>query len=363
MHRYLLLALFLVAPLAAQQPPNLPQKGSGPGKPLSPQEAQKLFKLDSGLRIELVACEPQIESPVAMAFDPDGRLWVVEMRDYPNGPKKGEKPMGRIRILEDKDGDGFFETSTIWADNLLFANGLLLWKDGASVTKAPHIVHMRDTAGKGKADKTDVLYEGFAEQNPQLRVSHPILGLDGWIYCANGLRGGKAVWAGATDKPHKPVDLSGMDFRFDPLGGGDPAAYEAITGPGQYGNTFDEWGNRFICDNRHHLRHVVMEQKYVKRNPYLAAPALVEDISVLEDGPLSSGGKVYPLSKNWTTSSLHEGRFTAACGVFIYHGNLLDKAIAKKTSARIQHGRTFSSPLPPPGWAAKHQEPEWAGGE
>ncbi len=69
-----------------------------------------------------------------MQFDPDGRLWVVEMRDYPNGPGKGEKPMGRIRILEDKDGDGFFETSTIWADNLLFANGLLLWKDGAIVT-------------------------------------------------------------------------------------------------------------------------------------------------------------------------------------------------------------------------------------
>src|SRR5947208_10192535 len=87
--------------LMGQQPPELPQKGSGPGKPLSPQEAQKLFKLDDGLRIELVACEPQIESPVAMAFDPQGRLWVVEMRDYPNGPGKGEKPMGRIRILED----------------------------------------------------------------------------------------------------------------------------------------------------------------------------------------------------------------------------------------------------------------------
>src|SRR5436853_7819309 len=177
----LLTLAFLAGSGVAQPPPELPQKGSGPGKPLSPKEAQKLFKLDDGLRIELVACEPQIESPVAMAFDPDGRLWVVEMRDYPNGPKKGEPAQGRIRILEDKDGDGFFETSTIWADNLLFANGLLLWKDGAIVTKAPHIVHMRDTTGAGKADRTDILYEGFAAQNPQLRVSHPILGLDRWI--------------------------------------------------------------------------------------------------------------------------------------------------------------------------------------
>jgi putative membrane-bound dehydrogenase-like protein len=321
-HRILIciIAPFFLTVWSSAQPPELPQKGAGPGKPLSPQEAQKLFKLDDGLRIELVACEPQIESPVAMTFDPDGRLWVVEMRDYPNGPEKGKPAQGRIRILEDKDGDGFFETATTWADNLLFANGLLLWKDGAIVTMAPHIAHLRDTQGAGKADKKDILYEGFAAQNPQLRVSHPILGLDGWIYCANGLRGGKAVRAG--DKNAKPVDLSGMDFRFDPVTG----EYEAITGQGQFGNTFDAWGNRFVCDNRHHLRHIVMENRYIKRNPYLAAPALVEDISVLEDGPLSSGGKVYPISKNWTTSSLHEGRFTAACGVFIYHGKLLGKA-------------------------------------
>src|SRR5262245_39588363 len=86
--------------------------------PLTPQEALKHFHLTPGLRIELVAAEPQIESPVAMAFDEAGRLWVVEMRDYPNGPKPGEKPQGRIKVLEDKDGDGFYETATVVADNL-----------------------------------------------------------------------------------------------------------------------------------------------------------------------------------------------------------------------------------------------------
>src|SRR5438874_13752685 len=80
--------------------------------PLTPQQAQKEFRLHPGLRIELVACEPQIESPVAMQFDENGRLWVVEMPDYPNGPAKGEKPHGRIKILEDRDGDGFYETAT-----------------------------------------------------------------------------------------------------------------------------------------------------------------------------------------------------------------------------------------------------------
>jgi putative membrane-bound dehydrogenase-like protein len=337
--RHRLAAILFAGALTATLPAgDAPPKAGGPGKPLAPQEALKHFHLDAGLRIELVACEPQIESPVAMAFSPDGRLWVVEMRDYPNGPDKGKPPMGRIRILEDKNGDGFFETATTWADNLLFANGLLLWKDGAIVTMAPNISHLRDTNGAGKADTTDILYEGFAAQNPQLRVSHPILGLDGWIYCANGLRGGKVIRKNpGANAPGSPVDLSGMDFRFDPVTG----AYEAITGPGQYGNTFDAWGNRFICDNRHHLRHVVMENRYLKRNPYLAAPALVQDISVLEDGPLSSGGKIYPLSRNWTTSSLHEGRFTAACSVFIYHGKLLDTNPPRQQGYSY-HGAAFT---------------------
>src|SRR5579871_1255730 len=134
------LCLLAVPMLAADGPsPQRAQQSVGVGSPLSAHEALKHFRLAPGLRIELVACEPQIESPVAMAFDEDSRLWVVEMRDYPNGPKKGEKPAGRIRILEDKDGDGFYERSTIFADNLLFANGLLLWKDGAIVTMAPKI--------------------------------------------------------------------------------------------------------------------------------------------------------------------------------------------------------------------------------
>src|SRR5437879_3305016 len=102
--------------------------------PLSPQQALTQFRLAPGLRMELVACEPQIESPVAMAFDEDGKLWVVEMRDYPNGPRRGQPPEGRIKILEDRDGNGRYEHARVFADRLLFANGLLPWKGGLIVT-------------------------------------------------------------------------------------------------------------------------------------------------------------------------------------------------------------------------------------
>ncbi len=291
--------------------------------PLSPEQALKEFRIDPGLRIELVASEPQIESPVAMAFDEDGKLWVVEMRDYPNGPAPGKPPEGRIKVLEDRDGDGRYETSRVFADQLLFANGLMPWRGGVIVTAAPHILYLKDMNGDGKADYREVLYEGFATQNPQLRVSHPVLGIDNWVYVANGLRGGQIIRSGAKDAKDaqvaQPINLSGMDFRFDLI----HDKGEAVSGMGQYGNTFDDWGNRFVCDNNHHLRHVVLENRYLKRNPHLAVPSVLEDTSVLEAGPLSSGGRIYPISKNWTTSSLHVGRFTAACGVFIYRGDLL----------------------------------------
>jgi putative membrane-bound dehydrogenase-like protein len=290
-----------------------PQRGG----PLSPAQALQQFHLAPGLRIELVAAEPEIESPVAMAFDEDGKLWVVEMRDYPNGPAPGRPPEGRIRLLEDRDGDGRYEHSRVFADRLLFANGLMPWKGGVVVTAAPYILYLKDSDGDGRADQREILYEGFAAGNPQLRVSHPILGLDNWVYVANGLLGGMVKQHGRDDAP--PVNISGRDFRFDLV----RDRYEAISGMGQYGNTFDDWGRRFVCYNRVHLRHVVLPNCYLARNPYLAVSTALEDISELALGPFEGGGQIYPLSRNWTTSNLHAGRFTAACGVAIYRGNLL----------------------------------------
>src|SRR5262249_26449475 len=149
-------------------------------------------------------------------------------------------------------------------------NGLLPWRGGVLVTAAPHILHLRDADGDGRADRREVLFEGFATLNPQLRVSNPNLGIDNWVYTANGLRGGAATRARRTAQ--KRVSLGGMDFRFDPL---NPDHFEAISGMGQYGLTFDDWGRRFVCDNAHHLRHVVLPNRYIRRNPFLAVPAVL----------------------------------------------------------------------------------------
>src|SRR5262245_56696264 len=106
---------------------------SAPG-PLSPREELATFRLLPGFKMELVACEPDIVDPVAMAFDERGRMFVVEMRGYPNGGvATGPQTGGRVRCLEDRDGDGYFETATTYIDGLRFPTGVTPWRGGILV--------------------------------------------------------------------------------------------------------------------------------------------------------------------------------------------------------------------------------------
>jgi putative membrane-bound dehydrogenase-like protein len=283
--------------------------------PLSPAESLKAFRPAPELKIEIVAAEPEVVSPVSIAFDEEGRLWVVEMSDYPNGPAPGEPPKSRIKLLEDRDADGRFETAHIFADKLLFATGVQPWRGGVIVTLAGEIAYFKDTDGDNRADVRETWYRGFVQENPQLRANHPRFALDNHIYVANGLRGGTIVadkhkWGRAME----PVSISGKDFRFDPLTG----ECEAVSGNGQFGLTFDDFGNRFICSNRNPCRHVVLEDRHLKRNPYLAVRDVCQDVS-----PPAEKSRVFPISRAWTTSNLHAGQFTAACGVLIYRGDAL----------------------------------------
>ena len=289
---------------------------SPPKSPLSTDDALKSFVLASPeLKLELVAGEPEVIDPVAIAFGPDGSLWVVEMRDYPYGPKPGtqEKPKSRIKRLYDHNHDGRFETATVFADELLFATGVLPWKDGVIVTLAGEVAFFADRDDDGKADFKETWFQGFSQENSQLRANHPTFGPDGFVYVANGLRGGTVI----AIKPEwrdraLPLPLAGFDFRFNPLTG----EYGAVAGHGQFGLCFDDYGNRFICSNRNPVQHVVLEDHYTKRNPFFAIKTTVQDVAAFAEH-----SKLYPVSDSWTTSTLHANQFTAACGVTIFRGD------------------------------------------
>jgi putative membrane-bound dehydrogenase-like protein len=287
--------------------------------PLNPQQAPSSFSLEPGLRLELVASEPTIASPVALAFDERGRLFVVENRGYPTGPGEGQPPAGRIVRLEDADGDGLYERRLEFADNLTFPNGLLPWNGGLIVTCAPDILWLRDTDGDGRADQREVLLTGFATSgSTQLRVSHPTLDASGWIYVTSGLTGGKVI---SPKHPEQPtVETRRTDLRFQPGG----ERFEAADGGAQFGMTLDDFGRRFICYNRVQVQHVVTSSSYWRRNPRLAFADTVHNCpDELAPEPLRGHGqaaRLFPLSNNVTTADSHAGTFTAACGVTIWRG-------------------------------------------
>ena len=116
--------------------------------------------------------EPDITSPVAMDIDEDGRWFVVEMPGYP----LDTSPSGRIKLLEDTDGDGRPDKATVFADQLVLPTGVMRWKRGVLVTAAPDVLYLEDTDGDGKADKRTVVLTGFAVTNPQHSVNGPTYG-------------------------------------------------------------------------------------------------------------------------------------------------------------------------------------------
>lgn len=343
---------------------------SSASRPLSPAESLKHFELHPDCRIELVAAEPDVIDPVHIAFDDRARLWVVEYSDYPNGPADGQPGLSRIRVLTDADADGRYEAPVTFADKLLFATGLLPWRDGVIVTTGGSVLFLRDTDGDGRADDTQEWFVGFKEENPQLRANHPTLAIDNHIYIASGIRGGdvrpgkdwaKAFGRDPADTP-APASLSGRDFRFDPLTGD----FEAVSGPGQFGLTFDDWGRRFVCDNRHPCKHLVFEETDLKLNPHVTVSQIFADAL-----PAGEESRLYPISRTWTTSNLHANQFTAACGLHLYRGQALPAAmhgqpfVCDPTGNLVHHerllpaGATFRSEPDRPGVEFLATKDEW----
>src|SRR5688572_30018891 len=141
-----LIAALLVCSITAF---SLSGASSASNAPLAPDNELATFHFaDENLTAELVAAEPDIVAPVAMAWDADGRLYVAEMTDYPSGPVSG-----RIRMLEDRDGDGRYEHAVVFADKIAFPNGVLPWKGGILVTAAPDILFFKDNDHDGRADE------------------------------------------------------------------------------------------------------------------------------------------------------------------------------------------------------------------
>jgi len=306
-----------------------PLPPTAPVAPRSPEATREGIHVPAGFRVELVAAEPDILDPVAFDWDLGGRLWVVEMADYPSGMDGKGQAGGRVRVLEDTDSDGRYETSRLFAEGLSFPNGILCWRDGVIVTAAPQILFLTDTDGDGRCDTREVLIDGFMEGNQQLRVNGLRWGLDNTVWCASGgHHPGHGTDTVVTSRRNgKQYALGSHDFRFDP----DSGELWLESGPSQFGRNRDAFGHWFGTQNANPLWHWVIADRYLARNPYVPAGPAIRHV-VGPDSPV-----VHPASSPEKRFHSFEqaGRFTSACGSTIYGDTVLFPAVRSGASQQL----------------------------
>jgi mono/diheme cytochrome c family protein len=287
----------------------VPRELIPPSPARTAEEEMKTFKLQPALHLECVASDPLIQEPIVAEFDPDGRLWVVEMRGFmPDVDGTGEDaPVGQVSFLTSSKGDGKLDKKTVFLDGLALPRALGFADGGVLVGAPPHLWFCRDTNGDGKADEKIEIASDFGVAvdpkrpevaNPERAPNSLLWGLDNWIYSAAYM----------------------ARFRFD----GGIWKRDLTTFRGQWGLSQDELGDLFYNSNSDQLRYDAIPAYYLTRNPDL--PRLPGDNVNAADSQFVWPARVNPgINRGYRPEMLRNGRlkeFTAACAPHIFYSDL-----------------------------------------
>lgn len=319
----------------------------------APADALQTFEVAAGFQLQQTAAEPLVTDPVAMSFDEDGRLFVVEMRDY---SEQDREHLGVIRVLQDTNGDGVFDDSREFAKGLSWPTAIIAANGGVFVAAAPDVFFIKDTNGDLQADEQTLVFTGFARSNVQGLINSFHWGPDNRIY------GSASTVGGTVTCPVHPeraaLECRGRDFSFDPR----TLELRAETGGGQHGMSFDDWGHRFVSANSDHAQQIVYADRYLSRAS--VASAAPPRISIAVDGGQAPVFRISPvepwrivrtrLRASGLSKGLVEGGgrpagyFTGATGITIYRGDawpadLKGVAIIGDVGSNIVHRKRLTA--------------------
>jgi len=300
---------------------------------VEPKDAVKTWQVKKGFKLEIAASEPQVRDPIALCFDERGRMFVCEMIDY-SEMRDVTPHLGRISVLEDVDGDGHFEKSQVFADDLPWPTGLIWVNGGLYVGATPDIWRFEDRDGDGKAEVREKVYTGFGTGLKILNVQGLMnsfqWGQDNRVHVLAG--GGNRGVITCVKRPNlKGIELGGKDFWFDPL----THEFGLEAGGAQYGMSFDNYGRKFACSNSDHLQYWVYDERLGAANPYYTMPPPRQSIAV--DGGAAEVFRISPdepwriMRTRWRIAGVVKGAvegggrvsgyFTGATGTTIYRGD------------------------------------------
>jgi len=305
--------------------PKLPneRRGTGPPPPdevrhagLAAADAAKAMTLRDGFNVTLVASEPDIRQPVAMAIDDRGRIWIAEGHTYPvRAP--GDKGLDRIVILEDADGDGRAEKQTVFAERLNLVSGLEVGFGGVWVGAAPYLMFIPDRDRDDKPDgPPEVLLDGWGWQDTHETLNAFIWGPDGWLYGCHGVFTHSLVGRPGAPRGERTPINAGI-WRYHPTKRIFEVFAEGTSNP--WGVDFDDRGQAFAtaCVIPH-LYHLAQGGRYTRQAGAHFNPYVFEDIPTIADHVHYAGNRG-PHGGNNRSDAAGGGH--AHCGAMIYLGD------------------------------------------
>lgn len=319
--------------IAQDKPPSIDELASKlPRIPAStPEQSVDKMQIHPAFEVQIVATEPLIRDPAAIDIDENGRMYVCELPEY-NAYAVADNPheKGTVKRLVDTNGDGRYDKATLFVKDIAYPTAIICWDDGVFIGSAPDLFYCKDTTGDGIADIHQKILTGFgSDLAGEAHLNSFRWGVDNRIHISTNLSGGNVRLANAAEST--AVSTRGRGIILNPR---DLSGFELTSGAGQHGMSMDNWGRKFVCSNSVPAQMLMLDDRYLARNPYLTAPNLAVDIA-----PDGKHTELFRISAAEPWRELRTmlrrtkqfrgsdeggkpfGFFTGATGITIYRGN------------------------------------------
>ncbi len=277
--------------------------------PAKPADSMEHLALPKGLEARLFASEPDIAKPIALAWDPKGRLWIAETVDYPNNLQPSGEGHDQIKICEDTDSDGAADKFTVFADKLSIPTSLAFAGGGLIVHQAPDTLLLKDTDGDDKADVREVLFTGWGTKDTHAGPSNLRYGFDNWVYGIVGYSGFKGEIGGEKHEFRQGL------YRFRP--DGSKLEFLRSTTNNSWGVGFSEEGLLFgSTANGCPSVYLPIPSRYYEKVRGLQSPGALQSIA--------DSNRFFPATDKVRQVD-YFGGFTAAAGHALYTARAFPK--------------------------------------